>query len=102
MKEKTYAITLSDGSVISGLRLNGNNYISDTELNDTQFAGKLSPVVISDGSTTETYTNMELVQLREYENEYWFILRELSDKEVADRQLRADIDYISMMSDIQL
>lgn len=29
MDEKTYAITLADGTALTGLRLNGNNYISD-------------------------------------------------------------------------
>lgn len=102
MKDKVYSIKLSDNTVISGLRLNGNNYISDKEIKKNQFAGKLSPVEISDGVTVEVYNHMELVQLSKYDDEHWFILRELSTKEVADRQLRADVDFMAMMTDIEL
>lgn len=102
MEEHKYSITLSDGSIISGLTLNGNSYISKTEINKKQFAGNLSSVKISDGIDTNIYANMELVQINKYDNEWWFILRELTEKEVADRKLRADVDFISMMTDIEL
>lgn len=103
IKEKIYTITLADGTIIKNLRLNGNNYISLTPVFKSTFEYNLSTVVISDGETETTYHNMDLVQVVPMpHNEYWFILRELSDKEIADAKLRADVDYIAMMADVEM
>ena len=40
-----YTITLSDGTKLKNLELNGNNYISKTILEDSVFEGKLDTVV---------------------------------------------------------
>ena len=44
MDNKKYSITLADGTVISDLRLNGNNYISETPLTPELFDGNCSTV----------------------------------------------------------
>lgn len=100
---ETYTISFADGTIIDNLRLNGNNYISSTELTEAVFAGNLRQVTItdSDGNINE-YTNMELVQLQRYGNEWWFILRKKSTQQMSDERLRADIDYIAMMTDVEL
>ncbi len=102
MDEKIYKITLADGTVIDNLRLNGNNYISETELTDDVFHGKLDKVIVNDGEGDIVYENMELVQIVKYDEEYWFILRTMTKKELQDLKNRADIDYLAMMSDIEL
>ena len=45
---------------------------------------------------------MELVQIVKYGEEYWFVLRTMTKKELQDLKNRADIDYLAMMSDIEL
>ena len=40
--EEMYTITLSDGSTIEHLRLNGNNFISRIEVTEEDFEGKLA------------------------------------------------------------
>lgn len=102
MDEKFYKITLADGTVIDNLRLNGNNYISDKELTADVFLGKLNKVVINDGERDVVYDNMTLVQIVKYDEEYWFILRTMTKRELQDLKNRADIDYLAMMSDIEL
>lgn len=102
MEPKTYTITLSDGTVIGDLSLNGNNYISKTPVDAAIFAGNCSPVVISDGENEETHENAELVQVAQYGDEYWIVLRDLSEQEIRDLKTRSDIDYIAMMTDIDL
>lgn len=102
MDERIYKITLADGTVIDNLRMNGNNYISDTELTADMFLGNLSTVTINDGERDVVYKNMSLVQIVKYDEEYWFILRTMTKRELQDLKNRSDIDYIAMMTDVEL
>lgn len=99
METKTYTVTLSDGTQISDLKLNGNNFICKDELTKDDFAGKLSEVIIDDGETQQIMHNCELVQITECEGEYWFVLRELSAEELKLMQMSADIDYLTMITE---
>ena len=49
MEDKIYKITLGDGTEISNLKLNGNNFISTEKIEESAFADNCSPVTISDG-----------------------------------------------------
>ena len=102
MEDRTYSITLADGTVLDNLRLNGNNFISKTPVDPVLFNGNCSPVVISDGEVEETHENMELVQVTPYQGEYWFILRDLSSAELASMKMQSDIEYVAMMAGIEL
>jgi hypothetical protein len=102
MNEKTYTVTLADGTVIGNLKLNGNNYISTELIAPGVFDGNCSPVVIDDGTCDETHDNMELVQLTEVNGEYWFVLRDISFEELSRIKIQADIEYVAMMVDVEL
>lgn len=102
MDEKIYKITLADGTVIENLRLNGNNYISDNEITADMFLGNLSKVTINDGEKDTVYKNMDLVQIVKYDDEYWFILRTMTKRELQELKNRADIDYIAMMTEVEI
>ncbi len=126
MEPKIYTITLADGTTISNLTLNGNNFISKKPIDATIFDGNLSTVKIATGETEETYVDMELIHLtkmrsfEEYpgftrvlpakdgdeslpgEISYWFVLREIPEQEMFLRRLRSDLDYVGMMSDLEL
>ncbi len=103
MNDKTYSVTLADGTVINGLSMNGNNYISKTEISADIFDGNLSSVVVSDGESEETFENMALIHLTSYASgEYWFALRQMSANELERLQLRSDIEYLSMMTGVEL
>lgn len=102
MDEKIYKITLADGTVIENLRLNGNNYISDNEITADMFLGNLSTVTINDGEKDTVYKNMDLVQIVKYDDEYWFILRTMTKRELQELKNRADIDYIAMMTEVEI
>lgn len=105
--EKSWEITLSDGTKLENLRLSGNNYISNTKITENDFKGKLSKVIVKetteDGQvTTQEYEHMELVQVVHYEDGYYFILRELSADELKEIKMQSDIEYLAMMTDIDL
>lgn len=103
MDNKIYKITLSDGTVIDNLKMNGNNFISTLPVTEDMFLYNCSQVIINDGESDTAYTNMELVQITEPEvGVYWFILREISQKELDQMKLQSDIEYVAMMSGVEL
>ena len=59
-------------------------------------------MTITDGETTTELTNVELVQCMQYGTEYWFVLREMTAAELTAAKVKACIDYIAMMADIDL
>lgn len=92
-------IALSNGTELTGLELNGNNYISPEKLTEDTFADGLSPVVING----KEHEQMALVQcIQHADGRTWFILRDVTAEEVANAKLRSDIDFIALMSDIEL
>lgn len=99
---KTYKITLADGTVLSNLSLNGNNFVSKVPVTEDMFEYNLSPVKIYDGFTTEVHENMKLIQIAKYGSEYYFILADISKDELERTKIRADIDYLAMMTDNEL
>ena len=102
MDEKTYAITLADGTALTGLRLNGNNYIPDAEIAPAMFAGNCSPVVISDGENEETHDNMKLIQITHVDEEYWFVLLDVPESELRRLKMQSDLEYLAMMTGVEL
>ena len=104
--EKSWKITLSDGTQLENLGMNGNNFISEEEITEDTFRGKLSEVIvegIEDGhNVKQEYQHMELVQIVHYEDGYHFVLRELSQQELKDIKIQGDIEYLAMMTDVDL
>ena len=96
MENKTYSITLADGTII------GDNFISKTKISHDAFADNCSPVTISDGEVEEVHENMELVQITEMGDDYWFVLRDISKAEMEKIKMQSDIEYIAMMAGVEL
>ena len=110
MAKGTFEITLADGTQISGLEMNDNNFVSKKKITPEMFAGKLSKVIISgDAEADEAgfigeHHNMELVQIAQYtqavhgcKDGWYFVLRDISASEQEKRQLRADVDFALML-----
>lgn len=95
-------IVLSNGREIANLKMNGNNFVSRKAVTEELFEGVLSPVRIDCDGVQEIHPNMELVQITQVDGEYWFVLRDIPQKELDDIQIRADVDFIAMMADIEL
>ena len=80
--EKSWKITLSDGTKLENLGLNGNNFISEAKITEDDFKGKLSKVTVEGKDFKQEYNNMELVQIAHYEDGYYFVLREIPQEEL--------------------
>lgn len=98
-----YKITLNDGTVLENLELNGNNYISEQVIEDSVFTGNLDTVTISDGETTETFTDMKLMSNRVDGGKSWFVLGEKTAQEKAMEKLVAALSVnAESITDVQL
>lgn len=81
------------------MELNGNNFITQEQISEETFEDGLSPVVING----EEHEQMALVQVVRHEDgRYWFILRDVTAEEIAQAKLRADIDFLALMTDVEL
>ena len=94
-----YTITLNDGTEIKNLSLNGNNFISETPLEESMFAWNLQTVRITGPNVDDTFENLDLASLREDGGKYWLVLRQLSEQELKERAMKADIDALFAASD---
>lgn len=82
-----YSVTLSDGTKLDNLALNGNNFVSSTKLTEGDFKDKLSKVTITDDDgKAKDYTDMVLVQVTQVGDESWFILGEKAQDDVSKLQ----------------
>lgn len=104
MNEKEiFSVSLFNGTTISNLELNGNNFISDTEITAEMFDGGLAEVHISsDKETNYTINHAKLIQIMELDGKWWFILGKMSEEELLFEKISSDIDYIAMMTDVDL
>ena len=98
-----YRITLNDGTVLDDLELNGNNFISEKVIDDAVFSGNLDTVTISNGETTETYTDMKLLSNRVDGGKSWFVLGEKTAQEKAMERLVVALSVnAESITDVQL
>lgn len=102
MAEPIYKVTLADGMKLTGLTMNGNNFVSKKSIDKSVFDNNLSPVVITEGTNEETHASMSLIHMTKMGDETWFALRDLTDAELEAIKTRSDIDYIAMMCDVDL
>ena len=105
--EKSWKITLADGTKLENLSLNGNNFVSENEITEDIFEGNLLKVKIEgindEGQEIiEEHNHMELVQIAHYKDGYYFVLRDISEAELEKLKMQSDIEYLAMMSDIDL
>jgi len=95
-----YKIKLKDGKELKNLTLNGNNFISKTEIKDSDLTEEnLTTVEITSNDANEqtmvgTFKNMFLVQNKTYGSEWWFILAEKT------KDMKSDDDITSIQEAI--
>ena len=95
MEEKEiFSISLANGTQISNLELNGNNFISKIEITSEIFEGGLTEVYVSSNKgTVYIIKNAKLIQILEDKatNTWWFILAEKSIEELMFEQISTEI-----------
>jgi len=89
-----YTIKLYDGTILTNLILNGNNFISDKIIPDDIFTDNLNEVEISDGENTHIYNDMMLAANRVIDGKSWFILAEKTPEQKEKEELENNISDI--------
>lgn len=101
-----YVITLSDGTVIADLSKNGDMYISQTPIDPSIFDFNCSPVIINNGDYEEIHEHMALISIYDEDNdgvpECWFALRDVPTEELEKIKMQSDIEYLAMMTGVEL
>lgn len=95
-----YTITLPSGTKLENLKLNGNNFVSDTVIDESLFTDLLSEVKIEGSEETEqsyTMKNVYLLQQVHYDDGYYFILaeREISEQEQINANLMLQVAMLT-------
>jgi len=101
-----YTIKLDDGTEIRA-NLNMNTWESDTEPDDSAFVGNTNNVSYTtpDGEEVELGECRYVKGIQNSTGKYLFFLNPLTDAEKREKQIekqRADIDYIAIVSEIEL
>lgn len=99
---KAYFLTLSDGTTFNNLRANGTNLVSTIAISEDTFKDNLDHVVLSDGITEMAYDHLKLIQIAKYADGWYIALDEMSENELYRMKIQSDIEYLSMMSGIEL
>lgn len=111
-----YKITLADGTVINDIDVNGTTIESHHPIDPSIFDHNLSPVIIEligevspndllyYGESFEGYHENMTFEMLEcpYTGTWWFLLRDVPKEQLELEKMRSDIEYMSMMMDIDL
>ena len=89
-----YKITLSDGTQLENLTLNGNNYIAQGEIADSVFEDKLDTVKIFNGENEEVCTGMVLLSNIVRDGKSWFVLGQKSEQQKAEEDRNRTIEEL--------
>ena len=91
-----YTITLANGTKLTGLDMNGTNYVSKEKVDETIFEDNLSTMKVSDGETETTYTDMVFIQQMEWaDGTFYLAFREKTKEEKLVAALNATSNSIT-------
>jgi hypothetical protein len=106
---KTYTLTIeavNESFAVEDLSMNGNNYVSETEVDTSDWPPVFTLTATdSDGNVTEHIEHAKLIQQECYAwdgGRYYLAFAAVSPQEIANADLQSQIEYLAMMSDIDL
>ena len=107
----SYTVKLTDGTTLSGLRVSGTCFVSKEPVREEMFACGTKTVTIrgvgEDAVVESPYgageiEGLEFGRVFTVDGEYYFYFTRLSEAELAALRGRADIEYIAMMTGVEL
>lgn len=106
MDKETYSLYADGVKFAEGLTLNGSNYVSETEV-DVSDLPKVFKFTVKDskGNVTEEYEHGKLLQQVSYawdNGNYYLAFAPVSEQEIRNTEFQSNIEYIAMMSDIDM
>ena len=107
----SYSITLKNGKKLSGLNISGTCFVSSAAVSEEFFDGFGGRFTLSYSGEAEKFcapypegevVNVNLGRIFQLEGKYYFYFEQMSSEQVALMQLQADIEYVAMMSEVEL
>ena len=104
--DKKYALYADGTKLAEGLTINGNNYVSKTEVDVSNL-----PTVFkftakdSKGSTTEEFEHAKLLQQVQYawdNNKFYLAFAPVSEQEIKSNEFKSNLQYLAMMTDVDI
>lgn len=95
-----YKITFENGVIIDNLILNGNNYISEEEIDDSNLQGILNEVVIEDDNQRVVYEKLKLISHIKVDGRSWLVFVEPSIEELRKLQIDSRFDVVEQEQDV--
>ena len=104
--EEKITLVLSDGTELTGFAENGNNYITETKIDEAVFADKLATLTIKyDDGTEKALHDAYLVQQVTYDDgkTYWLCFAEKTEMEKLLDRIKANEDALDtlVLSDLE-
>lgn len=87
-------ITLSDGTVIDNLTLNGNCYVSQTEVDESGFTDNMTFTVTDDNENNETFKNMKFLNQLCIDGAYYLSFYQKSAEELEKEERAKEIEAL--------
>ena len=91
-------IAFKDGTQIEA-DLNGNCYVTDSQ---PSFPADLSEVTVTSQDQTQIFHHAVITECASVDGRYWWVFTEMSEAERSMRQIQANLEYIAMMTDVDL
>ena len=98
-----YTIDLGNGNVLNNMELNGNNYVSDTQLTIDIFDGMTTVTITGTDGSVKTIAHAKLVQFSLFpDGKYYIVFDKLSEDELHAMANDAQILFTAIATDTLL
>lgn len=87
----SYTITLANGQKLTGLSLNGTNFVSAEPVDASIFEDNLDTMTVSDGEVEQMYHNVGFVQQQQWPDGYYLAFRQKTPQELEMETMRKAI-----------
>lgn len=91
---------------VSGLTMNGTNYVSETKVDSENWPEVFQLTVKDeDGNITEQLDHAKLLQQEQYtwdNNRFYLAFAPVSAQEIKNAELQSQLEYLAMMADVDL
>ena len=107
----SYTLTLGNGKSFTDLTVSGTCFVSKTPVNAEDFSGGMNRVILSGTPASDferaPFANGELPKCRfgnvfPADGIYYFYFEPISPEELAQMKAEADIDYLALMTGVEL
>lgn len=95
-------LKLSDGQVINNLIVNGDVFVSRNPIDPDIFEDNVNPITVTINGEATIHDDWKFCGLISINDEWWICFSEMSAFEKLELDFQSKIDYISMMTDIDL